>query len=166
MDTLTAITSRVSAVRLMEPGPSDAQLDTILKAGARGPDHGRLAPWRFIVIEAEARHRLGEAFASAHKRGTPDATAEEMQKEAAKALRAPTIIAIGASIQVGNKIPVLEQIVAVGAATQNMFLAAHALGMGAMWQTGIPAYDPGVKRLLDLYEQDMIVGVLYLGRGE
>jgi nitroreductase len=81
-------------------------------------------------------------------------------------LRAPLIIAVVAKIQAGNKIPAFEQMIAVGAAVENMFLAAHALGIGAMWKTGMPAYSPEVKHLLGFGEGDIVVAFLYLGRAE
>lgn len=166
MDALQAITTRASAVRLSEPGPNDAELDTILKAGVCAPDHGRLAPWRFTIIEGDARNRLGEAIAAAKRRTVPEATPDDLAKESAKVLRAPLIVAVVARIQSGNKIPAFEQMIAVGAAVENMFLAAHALGIGAMWKTGIPAYSPEVKHLLGCGEGDIVVAFLYLGRAE
>lgn len=166
MDALEAITTRTSAVRLSEPGPNDTELDIILKAGARAPDHGRLAPWRFIIIEGDARHRLGAAIAAAKRRTFPDASADDLAKESAKVLRAPLIVAVVAKIRSGNKIPAFEQMIAVGAAVENMFLAAHALGIGAMWKTGAPAYSPEVKHLLGCGEGDIVVAFLYLGRAE
>ncbi len=166
MDVLTAILSRASAVRLAEPGPTDQQLDELLRAGVRAPDHGRLAPWRFIVIEGDARQKLGDVLRDALLSQNPDASAEQAAAEAAKPLRAPTILVTAAAIQAGNRIPALEQMIAVAAATQNICLAAHAMGMGVMWKTGAPAYDRRVKQLLGLSEQDFIVGFLYLGTAE
>ena len=92
----------------------------------------------------------------------PQATPEQLAAERGKPLRAPTIIAVAAHITKG-KIPDVEQVAAVSAAAQNMFLAAHALGVGAMWKTGAAAYDPTVKSLLGLAADDQIVAFLYLG---
>jgi nitroreductase len=163
MDALQAINSRVSAVKLTTPGPTREHLQTILKAGTRAPDHGRLAPWRFIVIEGAAREKLGDAMAEMHRQRFPDSTDDELQRERQKAMRAPTIVAVGAHTRHTGKVPEIEQVLAAGAAVQNMFLVAHSLGYGAMWKTGAPAYEPSIKRLLGLQETDQIVAFLYIG---
>lgn len=159
---IEGIVSRTSALKLTTPGPSREHIEQIIRAGTRAPDHGRLRPWRFVVLEGEARKQLGTAMANILRTKMPDAAQAQLDGQAAKPLRAPTIIAIGAKISKG-KIPEIEQLAAVAAAIQNMFLAAHALGYGAMWKTGAAAYDAGVKQLLGLAPEDHIVGFLYLG---
>lgn len=163
MDALTAIGTRASAAKLTEPGPTPEQLDIILRMGTRAPDHGRLSPWRFVVIEGDARLKFGEAMADIRRR-LPDPTEREIERELGKAMRAPTIVAVAARITNPDRIPPIEQILAAGAATQNMMLAAHALGLGAMWKTGTAAYDGPLKQVLGLQEDDHIVAFLYLGR--
>ncbi len=162
MDALTALTTRVSATKLGDPAPTRAQLNVILRAGVRAPDHGRLTPWRFVVLEGAARTRLAEAMAATKRQKKPEASPAELDQERAKALRAPVIIAVAARLASG-KIPEVEQILAAGAAVQNMWLAAHAQGLGAMWKTGDAAYDDGVKATLGLEATDKIVAFLYLG---
>ena len=162
MDLLEGIESRTSALKLAEPGPSREHVERIVKAGTRAPDHGRLRPWRFIVIEGEARRRLGAAMADIFRRKAPDAPQSQVDAQAEKVMRAPTIIVVAAKITKG-KIPEVEQLSAVAAAAQNMFLAAHALGYGAMWKTGAVAYDAAVKEMLGLEAEDHIVGLLYVG---
>lgn len=162
MELIEAIESRTSAIRLQAPGPSREHLERIVRAGTRAPDHGRLRPWRFVVIEGEARKQLGEAMAQMLRAKQPDAQPAQLEAEAAKPMRAPTIVAVGASITRG-KIPEIEQVAAVAAGIQNMFLTAHALGYGAMWKTGAAAYDAGIKQLLGWKPEDHIVGFLYLG---
>src|SRR3974390_240015 len=163
MEVLNAISSRVSAVRLSEPGPTREQIDIILKAAVRAPDHGRLSPWRLIVIEGAAREKLGQAYADLKRRANPENSDFDPGTEIAKAFRAPTIIAVGVDIRENHKVPAIEQILATGAAVQNMFLAAHALGLGAMWKTGDLAYDANTKSLLGLKENDSIVAFLFVG---
>lgn len=163
MDLFTAIDSRASAIKLSDPAPALEHLQRILAAGARAPDHGRLAPWRFVIITGPARDILGTAMAAGLQAREPQASAEQLQRERDKALRAPCIIAVAAALKKGHKVPATEQILAVGAATQNMFLAAHALGYGAMWKTGPAAYDAQVKTALGLQTEDHIVALLYLG---
>ncbi len=163
MDVLTAINSRASAIKLAAPGPTPEQLQIILNAGARAPDHGRLSPWRFVVLEGEKRKILGDAMSALRRRLSPEATEEELQKEGQKAMRAPTIIGVAAHTSPPGKIPEIERIVAVGAACQNMILAAHGLGLGTMWKTGQAAYDAAVKAAIGFGPHDHVVGYLYLG---
>lgn len=162
MDLLEGIESRTSALKLTAPGPSREHIERIVKAGTRAPDHGRLRPWRFIVIEGDARKRLGDAMADIFRKKSPDAAQAQLDAEAAKVMRAPTIIVVAAKIFKG-KIPEVEQLSAVAAATQNMFLAANALGYGVMWKTGAVAYDANVKEMLGLATEDHILGLLYVG---
>lgn len=162
METLAAIAGRASATKLIEPGPTEEHLAVILNAATRAPDHGRLSPWRFLVHAGDARQGLGTALGRSLARRDPSATAEVQEREAAKVLRAPLIVTVVAAIQPG-KIPEVEQILAVGAGVQNMLLAAHALGYGAMWKTGAPAYDSELKAELGFAASDQIVAFLYLG---
>lgn len=163
MDFFTALDSRASAVRLAEPAPTREHIMRILGAGARAPDHGRLSPWRFVVIEGEKRAILGDAIAQAARIANPNLTAEQLQRERDKAFRAPTIIAVTGKINRAHKVPESDQTLALGAAAENMFLAAHALGYGVMWKTGAPTSAPNVKAALDVAAEDPIVAYLYIG---
>ena len=125
MDTLTALTTRVSAPRLEAPGPSDEQLDMLLRAAIRAPDHGLLRPWRFIVLQGRQRERLGDIMVAHLLEEQPDADNRARDIARSKALRAPTIIVAVAEVTEGHKIPVWEQVLAVGASVQNMMLAAY-----------------------------------------
>lgn len=164
MDIIAAIEDRSSASRLTEPAPNKEQLEKILRAAAHAPDHGRLSPWRFAVMEGPSRGILADAMANLLLRNHAHASAEMLVAEKAKALRAPMIIAVAARITAGHKVPEIEQIVAVGAAIQNMLLAAESLGFGSMWKTGAPAYDAGVRQALGFAAGDQIIGFVYLGR--
>jgi len=163
MDALDLLMTRESAMKLDSPAPSAEDLDRMFASAVRAPDHGRLRPWRFVVIEGDKRERFGALMAEAMHRRDPGASEEMLSRERAKALRAPTIVAAAAHVQKGHRIPEVEQIAAAAAATQNIMLAAHAMGYGAMWKTGEPAYDPAVKTALGLDAEDEIVGFLYLG---
>ena len=163
MDALELLLGRDSALRLEEPGPDAAALDTIFRSALRAPDHGRLRPWRVVLIAPERRERFGEVLAGSLKRREPNAPPESLARERAKALRAPVIIIVAAQLKPSDKFPEVEQIVSAGAAAQNMMLAAHALGFGAMWRTGAPAYDASVKHALGLAVNDAIIGFLYIG---
>ena len=163
MDALEALTTRASPKELGEPAPDDDALARMLAAAVAAPDHGRLRPWRFIAVRGAARERLGEVLAESLRARDPAAPAPLIEKEAAKPLRAPLVLVAAAKLLANHKIPVVEQIVAVGAAAQNLIVAAHALGFGASWKTGAPAYDDRVKRALGLDAADRILGFLYLG---
>jgi nitroreductase len=163
MEALAALTTRVSPAALEAPGPSGQHLEAILQAAVAAPDHGRMKPWRFILIEGTARERFGSLMAESLQRREPAAPAGKLDAERKKALRAPLIVVVAAAVQSGAKVPVIEQVVAVGAAAQNMLVAAHALGYGGFWRTGAIAYDAAMKRALGLTETDAIVGLLYLG---
>ena len=156
--------SRESALKLESPGPDRAALDAIFRSAVRAPDHGRLRPWRFVVIPEDRRAAFGDLMAECMQRREPGATAEMLQRERDKAMRAPIIVVAAARVQKGHKIPEVEQMAAAAAATQNIMLAANALGYGAMWKTGAPAYDVMVKQALGLAADDEIVGFMYLGK--
>ncbi len=166
MNVLDAIHSRrtVPPVKMGPPGPDDAALRRILEAGAAAPDHGMLRPWRFLVVRGAGRERLGAVFADFVRRTAPNASAEEVDKQRAAPARAPVIVVVAVRLQPNHpKIPEVEQVAAVAAATQNMLLAAHALGFAAKWATGRQAYDAVVKEELGLGGDDRILGFLYLG---
>jgi nitroreductase len=163
MDAMEMLLGRESATKLASPGPDQAELDAILGTAIRAPDHGRLRPWRFVVIPENRRERFGELLADCLRRAQPEAPADMLQRERDKALRSPLIVVVAARVQRGHKIPEVEQLVSAAAAAENIMLAARAKGFGAMWKTGAPAYDATVKQALGLDAQDDIVGFLYVG---
>ena len=163
MNALELLQTRVSRPILKEPAPDRSELEIIFNAALRAPDHARLRPWRFITIEGDQRTRLGELFIAAIKQATPDADDRTLGKAITKPLRAPMIIVVVASLQPHPKVPEIEQIISAGCAAQNILLAAHALGFGAMWRTGGMAYDPVVKRGLGLGGNERIIGFIYVG---
>jgi nitroreductase len=163
MQAIDALLWRRSAKTLTEPAPDEAALELILASAAAAPDHGRLRPWRFIVIQGDSLGRFGDLLAEYLRRQHPSSTHETLQRERQKAFRAPMILVVAAVCMPGGKIPVIEQILAAGAAAQNVMLAAGALGFNSMWKTGGPAYDDEVKIALGLDARDPIVGFMYLG---
>jgi len=163
MDLLTAIDTRSSSIKLVEPGPTRDQLERIMLSGTRAPDHGKLAPWRFVVLEGASREVLADAMAEMLRSDKPDSSDARLQAERGKPLRAPVIIAIATQLTRNHKVPEHEQVHAVAAAVQNMFLTAHALGYGAMWKTGAAARSSLVKQALGFNADDEIVAFLYLG---
>jgi nitroreductase len=163
MQAIDLLLDRRSARSLTEPAPDEAALDLILSSAARAPDHGRLRPWRFIVIRGEARVRFGELLAAHLGRTHPNSGADTLERERLKAFRAPLIVVVAARCQSEVKIPPVEQLLAAGAAAHAIMLAALALGFNSMWKTGAPAYDPQVKAGLGLAAGDEVVGFMYLG---
>jgi nitroreductase len=163
MDALEALTARMSPLELGEPAPDKTVERRLIEAALRAPDHGRLRPWRFIFIRGEGRKKLGEVLALALKRRDPQAGPGVLERERQKPLRAPLILIVAARIRANPKIPAVEQLLSAGAAAQNIMIACHALSFGAMWKTGDPAYDPGVKEALGLQATDEVVGFLYIG---
>jgi nitroreductase len=164
MELLTAIDSRSSAARLTQPGPTPDHLTLILEAAGRAPDHGRLRPWKFIVLENDARREFATAAAEAKRRRVPTLSDDQVAADRDKLLRSPTVVVVACVVQrEQSKIPEIEQVVAAAAASENLFLAAHGLGYGVMWKTGAAAYDPAVKATLGLRADDHIIGIMHLG---
>jgi len=164
MDAVEALATRRSATRLTDPAPPSEVVDQVLQAALRAPDHGRLTPWKFLLIAGEARPRFGELLAASLARREPNASSASLEREKEKALRAPLLIVVVARVQPQHpKIPEIEQVMSAAAAAQNIMLGFHARGFGAMWRTGQPAYDPEVKAALGVAPSAHIVGYLYVG---
>lgn len=164
MELFAAVQTRSSAARLAEPGPNPEELERLLQAAARAPDHGRLKPWRLIVLKDAMREAFTAAAAEAKRSRLPVMSVEQLAAEREKMSRSPTIVVVGCAVnREQTKIPEIEQVVAAGAAAQNLFLAAHDLGYGVMWKTGAAAYDPAVKATLGLRPDDHIVAIMHLG---
>jgi len=164
MDALQALTTRRSASKLCNPEPPKDVLKACFEAAIRAPDHGRLRPWRFLLVRGEGRQRLGEVMAEGFSARDAGATEAAVERERAKPLRAPLIVVAVAKVEPAHKkIPEIEQVLAAGAAAQNFLTALHAAGFGGMWRTGAPAYDATVKAALGLAAHDHIVGFLYVG---
>ena len=163
MQAIDALLTRRSARTLTEPAPDEGALELIFSAAVRAPDHGRLRPWRFIVVRGSARERFGELLATHLRRTHAEAGEESLQRERLKAFRAPLIVVVAAHCQQLAKIPQIEQLLSAGAAAHAMMLAARALGFNGMWKTGGAAYDQEVRAALGLESSDAIAGFLYLG---
>ncbi len=163
--TLDHLLSRrsVSANSLTEPGPSAAELELILTAAARVPDHKKLVPWRFVLFQGSAREFFGQVLAEVCRAEETDPGAFRLQNEAKRFLRAPLVIAVISRITDNPAAPEWEQILSAGAACQNLIVAATALGFGAQWITEWYSYSPGVRRALGLADNERVAGFVYIG---
>ena len=150
-----------SAKAMEEPGPSKNQVEDILRAGARAPDHGKLFPWRFIVFEGKGRQRAGDILAEvAEAEGERD---KQVEEERGRFARAPLVIGVISSAREQHKIPVWEQELSAGAVCQNILIAATALGFVGNWLTEWYAYHPAVKQKMGLKPGERVAGFLYIG---
>jgi len=165
-DALDLLLSRRSgsAKSMTGPGPSPAELQKILSAGARVPDHGKLAPWRFILFEGEGRTRMGELLAESVRKSDPEVSSERIALECNRFLRAPVVIGVVSRVREGIPIPEWEQTMSAGASCMAMVIAAHALGYVANWITEWGAYDPNVLSGLGLQQGERIAGYIYIGK--
>jgi nitroreductase len=152
-----------SAKAMTEPGPSAAELDLILKAAARVPDHGKLAPWRFIVFEGEGRARMGAVLAEAARADDAAASEERLRAERERFLRAPVVVGVISRVRDAIPIPEWEQILSAGACCQTLVLAANSLGYVTNWITEWCAYHPGVRERLGLKSGERVAAFIYIG---
>jgi nitroreductase len=163
-ETLNLLLSRRSgsAKRLTGPGPNADQLRRIIAAGIRVPDHGKLAPWRFIVFEGEGRARMGDILAECIA-GERDTSPERIEQERNRFMRAPVVIGVVSRVREQIPIPVWEQELSSGAVCMTMLFAAHAMGFVANWITEWCAYHPQVLARVGLKPTEKIAGYIYIG---
>lgn len=152
----------VKAKAMTDPGPDRAQLSEILQAAIRVPDHGKLSPWRFIVLTGEDRNKLG-ALISQGLQSEGDVSQKVCEKMAGYATQGPVLIIAVSSPVEHRAIPPFEQQLSMGAACQTLLIAAHALGFVGQWLTGWAATSPTVKDGLDIKSHEKIAGFIFLG---
>ena len=148
------------------PGPDAAELRTLLTLAARTPDHGKLAPWRFIVFEGEGRARAGAILAEIHARRDPQAEAARLEVERGRFSRAPLVIGVVSRAAPHVKIPLWEQEMSAGAVCMALTVAATALGFRTAWLTEWCAYDREVLARFGLADHEKIAGFIHIGRVE
>ena len=155
----------VLAKALGEPGPNDQQLQTILRAGLRIPDHGRAEPWKIQVLDASAQRALGEFSATLFRSENPKAKDVLIEFERERPQRSPVLLIVSfhPNKQKLTKIPEVEQLLSTGAMCQNILVATQALGYNAQWVTDWPAYHPEIRRFLGHDEETQIVGFIHIG---
>ena len=148
------------AQALTAPGPSRAEIERILTLGARTPDHGKLFPWRFVVMGPQGRADLARALTPlAERQPDPGKAAKVLSK-----LTAPPLTILVLSVPVpGHKVPVWEQQLSAGAVCMNLEHAANALGYAASWITDWYSYDPGALALYDVRAGEQVAGFVHIG---
>ncbi|WP_420433153.1 nitroreductase family protein [Hyphobacterium sp.] len=163
-ETLSLLARRRStaAICLRDPGPTAEELDCLLQIAARVPDHGKMAPWRFVLFQGEDRAYFGEVLAKiwASENESDEA---RLELETQRFLRAPLVIGVISRVLEKHNIPEWEQILSAGAACQNLLIAAQAMGYGSQWLTEWYAYHPQVKDTLGLRSGERVAGFIYIG---
>jgi nitroreductase len=145
------------------PGPSSDEIERLLTIASRVPDHGKLAPWRFIVIAGEARLKIGEAIAEAFRADEPEAGEERVATERQRLARAPLVIAVVSRAKPHVKIPNSEQVLSAGAVCMSLVVAANALGYATSWLTEWYAFDRRILDRLGLVPDESIAGFIHIG---
>lgn len=149
---------------LGEPGPTEAQLRLLLQAASRVPDHGKLVPWRFLLIRGDARQRLGDLLARTTLANDPDAATAVVEKDRARFSFAPLIVTVVAHLdETQSKVPAQEQLLTAGCVAYNLLLGAQQLGYGAQWLTGWAAYDATIRAALGIAANECVVGFIHIG---
>jgi len=155
--------SRRSTAALFPPGPTDTEIEAILAVAASVPDHGALRPWRFVVVTGDARAAFGEALADAAVEATPELDDAARDRIRSKAFVAPALIAVAARIDTAAKVPPWEQIASASCAGYAIALAAHQLGLGAIWKSAPFHEGVAIEKALDLSPDDRFLGWVNLG---
>ena len=145
------------------PGPTEADLQRMLAIAARTPDHGKLAPWRFVIVSPDQRDQLAALLRQALAEHDPSATTAHHDKEEEFARQAPALVVLVSSPIQGHKVPTWEQELSCGAAGMNLVLGAHALGYAAGWLTGWRAYNERVRAAF-CGPGERIAGFVFIGR--
>jgi nitroreductase len=163
MDVLEAIRTRYSAGKMKPDQVSRDLIEQLLAAAVQAPNHYKVRPWRFVVLTGAGREKLGEAMAHSTRANNPAATDEDLQKDRTKPLRAPVVVAVAVDKPAIPKAKEIENICATAAAIQNMLLAAHTLGLAAIWRTGPSAIDTTIKHFFGWETDQHLIGFVYIG---
>ncbi|MGB5324926.1 MAG: nitroreductase [Pseudomonadales bacterium] len=163
MDAITALHSRVSYPSLDEPAPQGEDREAIFQAALRAPDHAAMRGWRFYCVEGERRKVLGRKMLAAALRNDPELPEAAQRKQLNAPLRGPLLVIATVHVREHPNVPEIEQWLSTGAAVNNMLIAAHALGYGAMWRTGALSFDRSFMTDIGLAPEQHIVGFIYFG---
>lgn len=165
MTLLDVLDGRIStpSSQLSEPGPDHDQVLRMLRSAVRVPDHGRLTPWRFVRIQGDARHALGDLLARRCRERDPDASNAVVEKDRQRFSQAPVVIAVVACIHQDHRIPEVEQLLSGASVCFALLQAAQGMGFGAQWLTGWAAYDPAVRSILGIAAGEQVLGFIHIG---
>ncbi|MCJ8158407.1 nitroreductase [Sphingomonas sp. LaA6.9] len=147
---------------MVAPGPDAEQLREMLTIAARTPDHGKLAPWRFVIVEGNRREALAGLLVDAYRAERPEAGRLEIEAMQQFAHQAPTLVVVLSSPKESSKIPLWEQQLSAGAVAMNLLHAAHAMGFVGGWLTGWPAYSDAVRDAFGA-APERIAGFVFIG---
>lgn len=153
----------VPAKQLEDPGPDDAALLRMLQSAVRVPDHGKRVPFRLVTIRGDARHRLGEQLARRSLELDPERPDSAGEKDRWRFAHAPLVVMVVALLGADEKIPAQERLLTSGCVCFGLLQAAQAMGFGASWLTGWPAYDHVARRMLGVGSEEGIVGFIHVG---
>ena len=149
--------------QLGEPAPDDATLRSLLEAAIRVPDHGKLEPFRLVLLRGDAKLRFGERLAEIAVRRDPDLPESKREKERLRYTFAPLVVVVISHVHPESKVPAIEQQFAAACVAQNLLLGTYALGYGAQWLTGWAAYDREAADVLGLKDNEQTVGFVHIG---
>jgi nitroreductase len=164
LERLEPLMTRRSVGVFGDGAPTEAEIDAIVRAATTVPDHGALRPWRLVVIQGAGREAFGDALADAGCEADPQLRAEVGDRLRGKAFVAPALIAVVARIDPGAKVPEWEQVASAACAGYAIALAAHQLGLGAMWKSSPFQRGGSLRRVLDMTEHDQFLGWVNLGQ--
>ncbi len=166
MDALEAIFTRHSVSRVRPDPLPRSLIEELLQAAVQAPNHYKVRPWRFVVLQGESRLAMGKVMAQTLKAAHADLPELALEIEQAKPLRAPVVIAVGVDKSDDPRVLEIENVCAVAAAIENLLIAANVKGLGGMWRTGPPARDPAVKKFLGFDPEQDLLGFIYIGYPE
>ncbi len=166
MDVIEAIHQRHSQKKVKPDAVPRELIETILDAAVQAPNHYKVRPWRFVVLTGDALNKLGDTMSASLQERHPEFPQEAFDKARATPHQAPVVIAVGVDKPSEAKVSEIENMVAVAAATENLLLAAHAVGLGAKWRTGEWATDVKVKEFLGFQPDQHLIAFVYLGYPE
>lgn len=151
---------------LKGPGPSREQMVELLRLASRVPDHGKLAPWRFVVIAGQGQQQIGEIIAAAVRADQPQANAALVEMERNRMALAPVVVAVVSTARSHPKIPLWEQELSAGAVCMALTQAVCAMGFSSAWLTGWLAFDRRILGALGLEPDERIAGYIHIGKAE
>ena len=166
MNPIELLLNRKSHNKLVAPAPNELQVEKMLSAALRAPDHAQLRPWRYRIYQDNALVDLGEKFLAASLLRMPELSIEKQNRIKAKPLRAPMVIVASVVIKEHPKVPKVEQLLSAGASVQNLIMAAHFQDVGAIWRTGELTFNRDLMDMLGLDKNEEIVAFIYLGKEE